>query len=267
MSHYRPGRHELGQNHLTDHRVITRVVELVSERPGPIVEWGTGDGALTVPLAALRRSLLGLDIDPRRAHHLQRRLGPHVCISEGDILRHAPPQGAVVVGNIPFHITTAILRHLLASPTWENAVLITQWEVARKRTGVGGATQLTAQSWPWFEFVLDRRIPAEAFRPRPSVDAGLFTIQRREHPLVSSAERARYESWVARVFTGRGRGLADILTRNGVPPALASDLARSVGSRRTPLPRDMDAGAWVTAYLAAAPPSGRGGRRRRRARR
>ncbi len=264
MPRYHPGRHELGQNHLTDKGVITRVVELVSERPGPIVEWGTGDGALTVPLAALRRSLLGIDIDPRRVRGLQRRLGPHVCISEGDILRHAPPKGAVVVGNIPFHITTAVLRHLLASSSWENAVLITQWEVARKRAGVGGATQLTAQSWPWFEYVLDRRIPAAAFRPRPSVDAGLFTIERRAHPLVASSRRAAYEAWVARVFSGRGRGLADILTRNGVPPALATDLACSVGGRRQPLPRDMDAGAWAKAYLAAAPSgSGSQGRRRR----
>ena len=70
-----------------------------------------------------------------------------------------------LVSNVPFHITTAVMRRLLALSQWRDAILITQWEVARKRAGVGGATQLTAQWWPWYEFELDRRIPAAAFVP------------------------------------------------------------------------------------------------------
>jgi hypothetical protein len=41
------------------------------------------------------------------------------------------------VSNVPFNVTTPVLRHLLAAPGWEPAVLIIQWEVARKRAGVG----------------------------------------------------------------------------------------------------------------------------------
>jgi 16S rRNA A1518/A1519 N6-dimethyltransferase RsmA/KsgA/DIM1 with predicted DNA glycosylase/AP lyase activity len=43
-----PGRHELGQNFLVDRAVLDRIVVLVRERPGPIVEWGAGDGAITL---------------------------------------------------------------------------------------------------------------------------------------------------------------------------------------------------------------------------
>ncbi len=123
-------------------------------------------GPLTVPLVRLGRPVQGIEIAPRRAARLARRVGPHVCINEGDVLRHAPPVGSTVVSNIPFHLTTPVLRHLLASTSWDNAILVTQWEVARKRAGVGGTTQLTAQWWPWYEFHLDSRIPAQAFRPR-----------------------------------------------------------------------------------------------------
>lgn len=246
-----PGRHELGQNFLTDRSVIARIVALVADRPGPIVEWGTGNGALTLAAAELGRPLHGVEIDRRRARELDRRTGPHVCIEEGDILRHAPPGGAVVASNVPFHLTTPVLRHLLHSPHWAAAVLVTQWEVARKRAGVGGTTQLTAQWWPWYRFSLDRRIPATAFRPQPSVDAGLLVIDRRVPPLLDARDRGAYQGWVADVFGGRGRGLVDILSRQGVPRPLAHDLARErAPKRRSALPKDLRSEDWVAAYLA-----------------
>lgn len=245
------GRHELGQNFLRDRATIARIVELARERPGPLVEWGTGNGAITLELATLGRPLHGIEIDGRRARELGRRVGSHVCISAGDILRHAPPAGSVVVANVPFHLTTPILRHLLASTGWHSAILVTQWEVARKRAGVGGATQLTAQCWPWFDFTLDRRIPADAFTPRPSVDAGLLVIGRRADPLVPRSKQRAYQDWVGRVFSSRGRGLADILRRNGVPARTAADLARGVGRRRVPLPRDLRAEDWARAFATS----------------
>ena len=246
------GRHELGQNFLTDRATIARIVDLARERPGPLVEWGTGNGAVTHRLASLGRPVEGIEIDGKRARDLGRRVGAHVCISEGDILRHAPPDGSVVVANIPFHLTTPIMRHLLAATGWHSAILVTQWEVARKRAGVGGTTQLTAQCWPWFDFTLDRRIPADAFWPRPSVDAGLLLITRRAQPLVPMAKRRAYQAWVGRVFSGRGRGLADILRRNGVPASTAAALASRAGRRRAPLPRDLRAEEWAAAFAAAS---------------
>lgn len=245
----RPGRHELGQNFLIDTSVINRLVNLAAARGGPLVEWGTGDGAITLALAALDRPMEGIEIDTRRARRLARRVGPHVCIREGDILRHAPPSGAVIVSNVPFHLTTPILRHLLTTPRWSAAILLLQWEVARKRAGVGGATQLTAQWWPWFDFRLDRRIPASAFRPRPSVDAGLLVIERRDAPLIAVPAEREYQEWVRSVFSSPGRGLRDMLTRNGVPRISAIELVAALPrTRRPPLPRDLRADDWARAF-------------------
>lgn len=249
MSRLQPGPHELGQNFLHDPAVIDRIVALVAQTPGPIVEWGTGDGALTRPLARLKRPLEGVEIDRIKAQRLGRRIGPHVCIAQGDILRHAPPQASTVVSNVPFHLTTPVLRHLLANRAWSHAVLVVQWEVARKRAGVGGSTQLTAQWWPWFDFRLAARVPAAAFSPRPSVDGGILTIDRRAAPLLSHAEQQTYQDWVKAIFSGRGRTLHEVLVVSGGLPR--RDSTQFCASQRLPpkaLPRDLTASQWVAAY-------------------
>jgi 23S rRNA (adenine-N6)-dimethyltransferase len=228
------------------------------------VEWAAGDGALTVPLSRLGRPLEAVEIDPRRAARLRRRVGTHVTVTvtvtEEDILRHTPPTVPhEVVANVPFHITTPVLRRLLALPAWRRAVLVLQWEVARKRAGVGGATQLTAQWWPWFDFRLVRRIPASAFAPAPSVDAGLLEVSRRSRALVM--DRAGYQDWVRAVFTGRGRRLTGILaTAGGVSPAAAEAWRRGQGLPARALPRDLTAVQWAQAYAlstttGAGPPA------------
>ncbi|MFF2388261.1 23S ribosomal RNA methyltransferase Erm [Agromyces sp. NPDC058104] len=241
------GRQELGQNFLVDRAAIDRFVALAAATSGPIVELGAGGGALTAPLARLGRPLTALELDPGRAEALRRRFGPRVAVEQADVLRWRYPAAPhVVVGNVPFHLTTAILRSLLERPGWTDAVLLTQWEAARRRCGVGGSSLLTAQSAPWFEFALDGRVPARAFRPVPAVDAGLFSVRRRADPLVAPAERRAYSGFVAAVFRGRGRGLAQILTRTPRPMSLAqatSWLARR-GLARDALPGRLTAEDW-----------------------
>lgn len=244
------GAHELGQNYLRDRRTIGRIVELARPGRGPIVEWGTGDGALSVPLAELGRSYEGVEIDPRRALELRRRLDRRSRVTEGDILRHAPPKGSTLVSNVPFHITTPVLRRLFRVNGWQRAVLLVQWEVARKRAGVGGATQMTAENWPWFEVRLDRRVPARAFRPMPSVDGGILVIERRSSPLLSTRHRGRYRRFVRAVFTGRGHGIAQILSRNGyLTQGRAKKACAELGIRPQALPRDLDADQWAGLFM------------------
>lgn len=250
-SRHAPGRHELGQSFLVDRAAVRRIVDLVDATDGPILEIGTGDGAITRPLARLGRPIRGLELDARRAARLDARTPQHVRIEHADALDHrfdARPH--VVVSNLPFHLTTALLRRLLRAPGWTDAVLVAQWEVARRRAGVGGVTQLTAQAAPWFDFALDRRIPRSAFRPMPAVDAGLFTVARRPDPGIRS--RAGYERMVADVFGASGRGLARMLAQARV---LRLDDAKAwMGGRG--IPRDASPTAitrddWIALWRAS----------------
>ncbi|NOR02028.1 23S ribosomal RNA methyltransferase Erm [Mycolicibacterium fortuitum] len=245
MSSAHHGRHENGQNFLRDRRVVGDIIRMVSHTTGPIVEIGAGDGALTLPLQRLGRPLTAIEIDLHRARRLADRTTAEVVAT--DFLRYRLPRTPhVVVGNLPFHLTTAILRRLLHENGWTDAILLVQWEVARRRAGVGGATMMTAQWWPWFEFGLARKVSADAFRPRPSVDAGLLTIQRRDEPLLPWADRRAYQALVHRVFTGRGRGLTQILRPHVHPRWLSTN-----GIHPSALPRALTAQQWVALFEAA----------------
>lgn len=238
------GRHELGQNFLTHRPTLDLIVTLVRSTTGDILELGAGDGALTRALAEPGRRLTAIELDEHRARRLARSL-PAVEVVAADALRH-PLDASVVVGNIPFHLTTPVLRRLLAAPRWREAVLVTQWEVARKRAGVGGGTLMTAQSAPWFAFALHGRVPSWGFDPRPGVDGGVLAISRRTSPLIAPAERRAYAAFVGAVFAGRGRGVAEIVRR--ITGADAASVRRALDDAGIPaaaLPRDVSPEQWA----------------------
>lgn len=264
MPTYHDGRHELGQNFLIDPAVIATIVDLVGATSGPIIEIGAGDGALTTPLSRLRRPLTAVEIDGRLAEALRRGRTRGVRVEQADFLAYRlPPTPHVLVGNLPFHHTTAILRRILHAPGWTDAVLLVQWEVARRRAGVGNSTMMTAQWSPWFTFGLAGRVPAHAFTPRPGVDGGILKIRREPSPGIPLSERGRFHGLVHRVYTGRGRGLAQILART---TALGStgDAARWLathGIERAALPKAMTPTAWIDLYRTTGTSPPRGPRR------
>ena len=238
------GRHELGQNFLVDPAAVDTIISVVAAWPDdrPLLELGPGDGALTAPLAALGRPITAVELDPRRARRLRQHFGDRVDVVHADLLQHDLGTGADVVSNVPYHLTTPLLRRLLRAPAWGHALLLLQWEVARKRAGVGGTTLMTAQWWPWFTFALVDRVPARAFRPVPAVDGGLLEVTRRSEPLVD--DRAAYQSLVAGVFSGRGRGVLEVVRRRH-GQSVADRWAARHGVTRHHLPRDLDAAQWV----------------------
>ncbi|WP_214467552.1 23S ribosomal RNA methyltransferase Erm [Microbacterium flavescens] len=251
------GQHELGQNFLIHRPTIRSIVDLVAATGGPILEIGAGDGALTAPLAGLGRDLTAIDIDEQRIRLLRQRL-PNVRVEHADALGH-PLDSPVVVGNVPYHLTTPILRRLLTRRGWRHAILLTQWEVARKRASVGGATMMTAQSAPWFEFELHGRVPARHFRPMPSVDGGILTITRRGSPLVDPRDRGRYDGFVRDMFTGAGGDLAAILQRStGLSRRSARMMLKDLGVADNALPRDLRPVQWAALWREV---SSRGGER------
>jgi 23S rRNA (adenine-N6)-dimethyltransferase len=247
-SSFRGHRPELGQNHLVDRRVVARMAGLVD--PGPVLELGAGDGAITSALTDRPWPVTAVELDPARVAGLRRRLGPRARVVRADLLRFPIEGHRNVVSNVPFGITTALLRRLLDQRGWTSAVLLVQWEVARKRAAVGGTTLLTASWWPWFEFALAGRVPAAAFRPRPSVDGGLLVVRRRGSPLLDPAQRPAYQRLVRAAFSGDR--LLPALRR--VPGADRWASAHRVP--RSVRPRDLTAEAWVSLHRAVRDPIG-----------
>ncbi|WP_029089598.1 23S ribosomal RNA methyltransferase Erm [Brevibacterium album] len=247
------GRHELGQNFLVHAPTLDSLTALVASAAGPVIEIGAGDGALTRRLAALGRPLTAIELDEHRVRRLRVSLPAHVRVEHGDAMVH-PMHAPVLVGNLPFHLTTPILRRLLRLRAWREAIVLTQWEVARKRAGVGGRTLMSAQAGPWFEFELHGRVPARGFRPAPSVDGGILRIRRREESLVPSAAAGAYRDFAHRVFTGRGGALPRILQRaTGRPPHEVRAALAEAGAVSAALPRDLDPEQWALLFTCLGP--------------
>jgi 23S rRNA (adenine-N6)-dimethyltransferase len=238
-----------------DRRVARQLADLIiAAEPLPIVELGPGSGVITRELLLAGQPITAVELDPGRAAQLRVRSAAwpgEVRVIEQDMLRFrydARPHH--IVSNVPFGITTPLLRHLLGQRHWQTAALLLQWEVARKRAAVGGTTLLTAAWWPWYQFTLGARVPATAFRPRPSVSGGLLTIRRRREPLVSEGERGAYQRFVGEVFTRSGSGLAAGL-RPWIPRrALRACLTEQRLDDRA-LPRDLNAAQWAGLYRLA----------------
>ncbi|MFI6810753.1 ErmE/ErmH/ErmO/ErmR family 23S rRNA (adenine(2058)-N(6))-methyltransferase [Nonomuraea sp. NPDC050328] len=226
-------RRELSQNFLTDPQAIEQIVK-VAAPAGLILEPGPGEGALTFALAAAGAQVIGYEADPLYAAKLKARTrdNPRIQVVKADFTTVRPPaEPFAVAGNIPFSITSPIVRWCLNADRLTSATLLTQLEYARKRSGdFGRWSRLTVSAWPWFGWELTGRIGRESFRPVPSVDSGVLRIERRAEPLVSRADEAAYTELVELGFTGVGGTLH--ATLRGHHPGL--DAAFAVAG----IPRD-----------------------------
>jgi 23S rRNA (adenine-N6)-dimethyltransferase len=218
-------------------------------------EIGAGSGRLTALLAERAGHVVAIERDPILAQELRRRFAGSrtVAVVEGDALRVPMPREPFrAFGNIPFAVTTPLLRRLLDDPATPmvRSDLVIQLEAARKRAAAAPSTLLTLGWAPWWEFVLARRIGRLGFEPPPSVDAGLLVITRREPILLPAADRAGFVQLVRRAFE-RGswpvrRSLKDVL-----PPLTWKRMARERGLEVDATPRDLDVFDWVALRDAA----------------
>src|SRR5579859_2758908 len=242
-------RRVLSQNFLVDRRAIDALVTGSGTGAGDlVVDIGAGNGLISEALARRGARVLAVERDPALAERLRAKFAtwPGVTVVEGDVLKTPlPAEPFRVVANIPFGITTKILRHLLgASGTLARADLIVQAVVARKRGSGGRGTLLNACWEPWFEFGTGPRVPATAFRPVPRVDAAILTVARRDSP-----------EFVTAAFNGARPTVASALPRL-IPRARFAGLARELGFAADALPAQLDVFQWAGLFRSAPPRRG-----------
>ncbi len=178
-------KQSLGQNFLYDEELLARIVATAEVGPeDDVLEVGPGLGALTRQLARVAARVVAVELDDRLLPILGYELEPfaNVEIVHGDILTFDPAAWFdgpfVVVANVPYYITGAILRHLLEGrPRPKRMVLTVQREVAERLAAKPPDMSLLAVSVQYYGTVkIVGTVKAGAFWPRPEVDSAVIRI-------------------------------------------------------------------------------------------
>ncbi len=216
-----PVRKSLGQHFLHDGRALDRIVEALQlTGQETVLEIGPGRGALTDRLVPHCRRLVVIEYDRALAALLRERYAgiPSVEVVEADVLTTDLGVLAggpyVLVGNVPYYITTPILFHALRAPRPLRAVYLVQREVAVRLTAEPGsrdygALSVNVQAVARAEFVA--AVPAGAFRPPPKVESAIVRISPLDAPAVAPQDEDRFRTLVLQIFGMRRKQMRRIV--------------------------------------------------------
>ena len=187
---------QLGQNFLEDEGALEKVVAAADVQPADtVLEIGPGLGSLTRHLARAARRVVAVEIDSALLPPLEETLRPfdNVEVILADILRldltkvAGLTPGYLVVANIPYYITSAIVRHLVEAPVAPARMVLTvQREVADRMIAEPDDMNLLAVSVQFYTVPrIVTRLAAGAFYPRPEVDSAVIRLDVRPAPAVA----------------------------------------------------------------------------------
>ena len=212
----------LGQNFLQDPIALQRIVDSAEVLPtDTVLEIGPGLGALTRHLAAAAKQVVAVELDGRLIPALEESIRgfTNIHIVQGDILdvepaEIIPVEDYLVVANIPYYITSALLRHLLESrPRPRRVVLTVQKEVADRICARAGDMSLLALSVQVYgEPRVVMKIPAGAFHPAPKVDSAVVRIDLYPEPVIPYASLDTFFALAKAGFSQKRKKLRNSLS-------------------------------------------------------
>jgi 16S rRNA (adenine1518-N6/adenine1519-N6)-dimethyltransferase len=185
----------LGQNFLIDEAAFQRILAAADlSGDACVLEIGPGLGGLTRKLAQHAAQVIAVEVDRRFEPALRQVLGSvqNVRLVWEDILQVnlaglLGERDHVVVANIPYNITSAVMRRLMETENPAYRVVLTvQREVAERVVARAGDMSLLALSVQLYgEAQVTGQIPAGAFYPRPKVASSILRIERYEKPRIA----------------------------------------------------------------------------------
>ena len=231
---------KLGQNFLQDPFALESILSAAEIQPtDTVLEIGPGLGSLTRYLAVAARQVIAVELDadlipPLRAVTRSRK---NIQIIHGDILKISPGELSLtsdylVVANIPYYITSAIIRHLLENePRPRRIVLTIQKEVANRICAEPGDMSLLALSVQVYgKPHIAKTIPANAFFPAPKVDSAILCVDIYPSPEIQDELLDTFFKLIKAGFSQKRKTLRNSLSSGlHIKPAEAESLLRESG--------------------------------------
>jgi 16S rRNA (adenine1518-N6/adenine1519-N6)-dimethyltransferase len=253
----------LGQNFLHDPNTLEKIIATAEiTRNDNVLEVGPGTGALTVYLAQIASRVVAVEIDNRLIPVLQQQLRDfpnveliHADILETDIEHLMGHDDYVVVGNLPYYITSAILRHLLDRPHKPTRVVLTvQQEVAERLIAQPGDMSVLAISVQYYgqPRIITKLSPA-VFWPRPDVSSAVVRIDVYDQPPVDVPSEELFFQVVRAGFSQKRKQIKNSIGSGlGLSHPQTSSLLESVEIDPARRAETLTLAEWATVAWAVA---------------
>lgn len=212
----------LGQNFMHDPNTIEKIVTTAEIMPeDTIIEIGPGTGELTARLADYARHVMAIEVDERLEPLLSERFAniPNVYfvfqdILKTDILALVGKKDYVVVANVPYYITTAILQHLLEQARRPKRIVMTmQYEVAERICAEPDDMTVLSNSVQYYgkPQIVSKLSPA-VFWPRPNINSAILKVDVYDKPIVDAPSDKLFFRVVKAGFSQKRKQLRNSLS-------------------------------------------------------
>lgn len=219
------------QNFLRSPRLVHELVGHSSiKKSDTVLDIGAGSGVISSALATRCKQVVSYELDPRMVKKLHENLAKfdNVTVVEQDFLKaDLPHEPYKIFANIPFHLSSPILKKLTESSWRPQAIyLIVQKQFANKllinKPGFTG--MLGAQIAPLYTARIRKPLHKTDFYPRPAVDTVLLELKLRDEQLLSEDRLAAYRHFVADCFADPKIFTAQNLSKIGAMDKKPSEL-------------------------------------------
>lgn len=177
----------LGQHILKNPMIAQGIVDKAEIRPSDtILEVGPGTGNLTVRILQKARKVIAVEMDPRMAAELTKRVRgtpeeKKLEIIMGDSIKVDFPYFDVCISNTPYQISSPLVFKLLNQPNPPRvSILMFQREFAMRlvaRPGDALYCRLSANVQMWANVTHVMKVGKNNFRPPPKVESSVVRIE------------------------------------------------------------------------------------------
>lgn len=222
----------LGQHWLHDTATLQAICDSAEvSKDDTVLEIGPGLGTLTKLLVSQAKHVVAVEFDPILAANLDSRVSAaNLQVVQQDILSFdltSLPAGYKVVANIPYYLTSNLVRVLSESDNPPStAVLLIQKEVAERVCAAPGSMSiLSVTAQYYWEAGLGEVVPAAMFTPPPKVDSQVLVLHRHEWPLFEGVDAKQFFRLVKAGFSQKRKTLVNSLS-GGL--AISKDAAKTL---------------------------------------
>lgn len=215
----------LGQNFLIDSRVQQKIVQACQlQGQDVVVEIGPGQGAITSQMLPLVQKLIAVEKDRELVSVLQSQYPQeHLELVLADFLKWDMGKLAdnlVIVGNIPYYISTPIIEKLIANRAKIKKVFLTvQLEFAQRLEAKDGGKDygsLSCYLQYYFEPKILFKINPGSFHPQPKVQSCFMSLIPRSKPILAAKDEGKLFKFIQTAFMQRRKTIVNAL-KGAVP--------------------------------------------------